>query len=232
MSRAARAPAARPSGSPASGSPAPGSSAPGSAAPGSAAPAAAATRMLATRVLATTLLAAAVIWWAAWPISGGSAGTQVTLVIAIAAGAMSMVQLALSTTVASRADGFSVSDRLAQQLANLIKMLPWAEIMSVSVLVLETLHKSRPWHTAVLAVALTGYLLAVHLAETDASVSVLRAQLPLLLAGVGLTALAVGATALPRLTSGPGTAFIRTAAVVLAVIVAGLAVPVWLGRRR
>ncbi len=71
-------------------------------------------------------------------------------------------------------------------------MLPWAEIMSVAVLVLETLHKSRPWHTAVLAVALTGYLLAVHLAETDAGVSVLRAQLPLLGAGLGLTALAVG----------------------------------------
>ena len=172
------------------------------------------------------------IWWAAWPTSGGGAGTQVTLVIAIAVGAMSTVQLALSATVASRGDGFSAADRLVQQLASLIKMLPWAELMSVSVLILETLHRSRPWHTAVLAVALTGYLLAVHLAETEAGVSVLRAQLPLLLAGVGLTALAVGAAALPGLTSGPGTSFIRTAGVVLAVIVAGLAVPVWLGRGR
>ena len=74
----------------------------------------------------------------------------------------------------------------------------------MAVLVLETLHKSRPWHTAVLAVALTGYLLAVHLAETQASVSILRAQLPLLGAGVGLTALAVGAAALPGLAAGPG----------------------------
>jgi len=183
-------------------------------------------------VLAATVLAAGVIWWAAWPLSGGSAGTQVTLVIAIATGAMSVAQLALGATVARRPERSSAADRLAHQLATLVAMVSWAEIMSVAVLVLETLHKSRPWHTAVLAVALTGYLLAVHLAETRTGVGVLRAQLPLLGAGVGLTALAVGAAALPGLPAGPGTTFIRTVAVVLAVIVAGLAIPVWLGRSR
>ncbi len=160
-------------------------------------------------LLATTLLAAAVVWWAAWPLSGGSAGTQVILVIAIAAGAMSIAQLALSATVVGRGTSSPRADWLAEHLASLIKVLPWAEIVSVAVLVLETLHKSRPWHTAVLAVALTGYLLAVHLAETEANVSILRAQLPLLGAGVGLTALAVGAAALPGLAPGPGTALIR-----------------------
>jgi hypothetical protein len=185
-----------------------------------------------SRVLATALLAAGVILWSAWPLSGGSAGTQVTLVIAIATGAMSIAQLAIIATVGRRADGFGAADRLAHLLVSLVKMLPWAEIVTVAVLVLETLHKSRPWHTAVLAVALTCYLLAVHLAETEASASVLRAQLPLLGAGVGLLALAVGAAALPGLAAGPGTTFIRTAAVVLAAIVAGLAIPVWLGRGR
>ncbi len=188
--------------------------------------------LLAAPILAAAVLAAGVIWWAAWPLSGGSAGTQVTLVIAIATGAMSVAQLALGATVAHRPERFSAADRLAHQLAILVAMLSWAEIMSVGVLVLETLHKSRPWHTAVLAVALTGYLLAVHLAETQTGVGVLRAQLPLLGAGVGLTALAVGAAALPGLPAGPGTTFIRTVAVVLAVIVAGLAIPVWLGRSR
>jgi hypothetical protein len=190
------------------------------------------TRRRATEFAATLLLAAGVIWWAAWPVSAGMAGTQVTLVIAIAASAMSVARLALSAIVTGRPDGFSAADRLTEQLTSLVKILPWAEIMSVAVLVLETLHRSRPWHTAVLAVALTGYLLAVHLAETEDSVSVLRAQLPLLGAGVGLTALAVGAAALPGLPAGPGTALIRTTAVVLAAIVAGLALPVWLGRER
>jgi hypothetical protein len=189
------------------------------------------TRRRATALAATLLLAAGVIWWAAWPLSGGSAGTQVTLVIAIAGGAMSIARLALGVAVARRPDGLSAVDRLAGQLASLIQMLPWAEIMSVAVLVLETLHKSRPWHTGILAIALTGYLLAVHLAETEASPSALRAQLPLLGAGVGLTALAVGAASLPGLAAGPGTTIIRTAAVVLAAIVAGLAIPVWLGRQ-
>lgn len=190
------------------------------------------TRRRATELAATLLLAAGVIWWAAWPVSAGMAGTQVTLVIAIAASAMNVARLALSAIVTRPPDGFSAADRLTEQLASLVKMLPWAEIMSVAVLVLETLHRSRPWHTAVLAVALTGYLLAVHLTETEDSVSVLRAQLPLLGAGVGLTALAVGAAALPGLPAGPGTALIRTTAIVLAAIVAGLALPVWLGRRR
>jgi low affinity Fe/Cu permease len=189
-------------------------------------------RAFASRVLAAALVAAGVILWAAWPLSGGSAGTQVTLVIAIAAGAMSIAQLAIIAIVGQRPDGFAMADRLAQQLVSLVKILPWAEIVTVAVLVLETLHKSRPWHTAVLAVALTCYLLAVHLAETEASARVLRAQLPLLAAGAGLTALAVGAAALPGLAAGPGTALIRTAAVVLAAVVAGLAIPVWIGRGR
>ena len=111
-------------------------------------------------------------------------------------------------------------------------MLPWAELMTVAALVLEVLHRSRPWHTAVLAVALTGYLLAVHLAETDARASTLRAQLPLLSAGLGLTALSIGAAALPGLAVGPVATLIRIGAVVLAAVAAGLAVPVWLGRRR
>jgi hypothetical protein len=177
-------------------------------------------------------LAAAAIWWAAFPVSGGSGGTRVTLVVAIVTGAMSVAQLALAGTVTRRPDTFAAADRIAQQLGSLITMLPWAEIMTVAALVLEVLHRSRPWHTAVLAVALTGYLLAVHLAETDAHGSTLRAQLPLLSSGLGLTALSVGAVALPGLPVGPIASLIRIAAVVLAAVAAGLAVPVWLRRGR
>lgn len=104
--------------------------------------------------------------------------------------------------------------------------------MTVAALTLEALHPARPWHTAVLAIALTGYLFAVHLAESGADASVLRTQLPLLAAGVGLSALAVGAAALPPLPSGPAEALIRVAAIVVAVVIAGLVVPAWLGRSR
>jgi hypothetical protein len=45
-------------------------------------------------------------------------------------------------------------------------------------------------------VALIGFLLALHLAEADADPAVLRPQLPLLAAGLGLAVLSVGAAAL------------------------------------
>jgi hypothetical protein len=181
---------------------------------------------------AVAALAAAAICWAAFPVSGGGAGTRITLLIAIAAGAMGVAQLALAATVRREPDSFAVADRIAQLLTSLIGMLPWAELMTVAALALEALHKSRPWHTAVLAVALTAYLLAVHLTETDASARSLRALAPLLCAGLGLTALSVGSAALPGLPAGPVATLMRIGAVVLAAVAAGLAVPVWLGRGR
>jgi len=165
-------------------------------------------------------------------VSGGAGGTRLALVAAIGTGTMSIAQLALAATVAREPDRFTWADRLVQQLVTVVTALPWAELMTVAVLALEAMHKSRPWHTAVLAVALTGYLLAVHLAEADARVSALSVQLPLISAGVGLTALAVGATALPDLPAGPAATALRIGAVVLAVVAAALAIPAWLGRGR
>jgi hypothetical protein len=189
-------------------------------------------RLFGLRLAAATALAAGVICWAAFPVSGGGGGTKLALVLAIATGAMSLAQLALAATVARRPDSFAAADRLAHQLANLVRMLPWAELMTIAALVLEAVHKSRPWHTAVLGVALTGYLLAIHLAETESRASVLRAQLPLIGAGVGLTALAIGVATLPGLPVGPVATSTRIVAVVVAIVAAGLAVPVWLDRGR
>jgi hypothetical protein len=179
---------------------------------------------------AAATLAAAVVWWAVVPVSGGGYGTKLTLVIAITTAAMSVAQLAVAATVTRHPDGLTAADRIAEKVSGLVMMLPWAELMTVAALVLEALHRSRPWHTAVLAVALTGYLLAVHLAETDARASTLRALLPLLSAGLGLVALSIGSAALPGLPAGPVVTLIRIGAVVLAAVAAGLAVPVWLGR--
>jgi hypothetical protein len=178
------------------------------------------------------VVAAAVIWWTAAPVSSGHAWTQIVLAIAITTGAMSMVQLALTTEVIRQPSSFSASDRAVYRLIGLIDMLPWAELMTVAVLVLEAQHRSRPWHTAVLAVALTGYLLAVHLTETETGTHAVRAQLPLLSAGVALTALSVGVAVLPGLPAGPGATGFRIGAAIVAVVAAGLVLPLWLGRKR
>ena len=75
-----------------------------------------------------------------------------------------------------------------------LRQVPWAEGAVLAALVLEVLHPARPWHTAVLGVALLGYLLGTHLAEADpvrgTAGRVLRAQLPVLAAGLGLLVLA------------------------------------------
>lgn len=190
------------------------------------------TRLPFPGIAVTALLAGGTIWWSAAPLAGGHAGTRLSLIVAIVSGVMSIAQLAVTAAVARDTDAFSLSDQVAQRIAGLIRTLPWAELMTVATLVLEALHSSRPWHTAVLAVALTGYLLAAHLTESGAAARVLRPQLPLLAAGFGLTALAVGTAALPRLSASPAGALIRVVVVVLAVIVAGLVVPAWLGRSR
>jgi len=183
-------------------------------------------------IAGAAVLAAGTIWWSADPLAGGSAGTRLSLTVAILSGVMSIAQLVIAAAVARDTDAYSAAEQVALRIADLIRTLPWAELMTVAALTLEALHASRPWHTAVLAVALTGYLFAVHLAETGAGASVLRTQLPLLAAGAGLTALAVGATALPPLPAGPAAALLRVAAIVIAVVVAGLVLPAWLGRSR
>ena len=58
--------------------------------------------------------------------------------------------------------------RIGSGLAALVRAAPWAEATVVAVLVLEAVHPSRPWHTALLGAALLAYLLAVHLAESRA----------------------------------------------------------------
>ncbi|MBO0823010.1 MAG: hypothetical protein J2P27_04005 [Actinobacteria bacterium] len=113
-----------------------------------------------------------------------------------------------------------------------ILALPWPEALTVLVLALEVQHPPRPWHTGLLGVALLGYLFAVHLVETRAPGRVLRPQLGLLAAGVGLLALAVGAASVPALPSGPASAVVKVVAIVAAVVAGFFVIPVWLNGQR
>ena len=112
----------------------------------------------------------------------------------------------------------------------MLRGLPWAEGMIIAVLVLEALHGSRPWHTGRAgprAAGLPGRGAPGPGPEPSAA---LAGQLPVIAAGVGLLALAVGAAALPRLHAGPASELLRILAVLAAVAAAGLALPT--GSRR
>jgi hypothetical protein len=87
--------------------------------------------------------------------------------------------------------------RLWRRAEAIGRITPWSEGMILAVLALEALHRSRPWHTAVLGLNLLAWLLATHLAETAGRPAALRPHLPLIAAGLGLTALSIGATAPP-----------------------------------
>jgi hypothetical protein len=172
---------------------------------------------------AAGLLAAVCVAWSAVPLTAGGAGTAL-LAAAIACAVLSAARLALGASPAEPVAFLSPVVRAGRSLADLARVLPWAEGMVVAVLVLEALHRSPPWHTGLLGAALLAYLFATHLAETRARPSVLRPQAPLIAAGLGLLALAVGAAMLPTGT-GSTAGLIAVLAALAAIVVGGLALP-------
>ena len=173
---------------------------------------------------AAGLLAAACVAWSALPLRHGALA-GLLLAVAIACALISLARLALGPTSGERAAYLNPAQRSARSVADLARQWPWAEGMVVAVLVLEALHGSRPWHTGLLGAALLAYLFASHLAESRARPAVLRPQAPLIAAGLGLLALAVGAAALPSGTGSAAEVLVLLAAVA-AIAVAGLVIPV------
>ncbi len=182
-----------------------------------------------TRTIAgVALLVAAEVTWAALPLGGSAAFPSLVLACAVLAAMMSVARLA-DTAAAdgeqSRPGGYDWPWSSAWLwLTALPGRLPWAEVLAVAVLVLEALHPARPWHTVVLIFLLFWFLLAYHLAESDAGRVVLGPQLPLLLAGGGLAVLCAAAAALPG--TGAGAGWLAVLSGVAAVVAAGLALPV------
>lgn len=183
------------------------------------------TIMQARRAGAAGLLAAACVAWSALPLAGAKGFAAVVLPVAAAFAVLGTVRLALGVAPAEPGSLLRPGERLGRTVADLVRIAPWAEGTVIAVLVLEALHRSRPCHTGLLGAALLAYLLAVHLAESRARLAVLRPQVPVLAAGLGLLVLAVGAAALPAET-GSDASLIVVLAALAAVAVGGLVVPV------
>jgi hypothetical protein len=173
---------------------------------------------------AAGLLAAACLAWSAAPLAGARGPAVAILAAAAACAALSVIRLALGVAPAGPGSLLRPGERLGAAVADLIRIAPSAEGTVVGVLVLEALHRSRPWHTALLGAALLAYLLAVHLAESRARLALLRPQAPLIAAGLGLLALAAGAAALPAET-GSTASLMAVLAALAAAVVGGLVLP-------
>ena len=171
---------------------------------------------------ASGLLAAACVVWAAVPLSGAGPLGPVVLAAAVACAAASVARLALGPDPGIAVVYLNPVLRAWRLVTRAVRRWLWAEGLVIAALVLEALHRSRPWHTGLLGAALLAYLLAVHLAESRARLAVLRPQVPLLAAGLGLLLVAVGAAMLPAVT-GSAADLMAILAAVAAVVVGGLA---------
>lgn len=180
---------------------------------------------LARQSAAAGLLAAACVAWSALPLPVASGRGTVVLEVAAACAVLGTIRLAIGIEQQrDLAVYHSLPVRVGLWLLAAVRAIPWPEGLVVAVIVLEARHPSRPYHTALLAIALLAYLFATHLAESGARPAVLRPQLPLIAAGLGLLVIATGASMLPA-PAGPASGWLRVLAIVAALLAGCLALP-------
>ena len=179
---------------------------------------------VAIRAAAFLLGAGCVVWATVPQVHSGVADWALFLAaIGVTAGAL---RLALTAVPAPEDPHMlPVGLRVLLSFLETLRRVPWEEGALIAILWLEVLHPSRPWHTAVLGAALIAYLLATHLAESDASLGALRPQARVLAVGAGLLALGAGAGMLPASGPGAGSALLRLVAAAALIAAAGLALP-------
>lgn len=180
----------------------------------------------ARQTAAAGLLAAACVAWSALPIqrAAGFFAAPV-LVAAVGCAVLGTARLAVGAEHSHPAGYRGGPERAGLALLAALRAIPWADGMVIAVLVLEAMHTSGAYHTGLLAVALLSFLFATHLAESGARPGMLRPQLPLLAAGLGLLVIATGAGLLPA-PAGPASGWLRVLAVIAALLAGCLALPV------
>jgi hypothetical protein len=181
-------------------------------------------RAIAVRA-AACLLGAGCAAWAAEPlVPKGLADFTLFLAICfVTAGALRLVLA--GAPVPEDSFLLALPERIILAFLEALRAAPWEEGALVAIVWLEVQHPARPGHTAVLGAALIAYLLAVHLAESDAPPGVLRPQLRVLAVGAGLLALGAAAGMLPASGPGAGSALLRLVAAGALIAAAALVLP-------
>lgn len=186
---------------------------------------------VARRYLAVGLLAIGTALWAGLPLNQagrlGNPGFFLALGCAVF-GALRLVGEAALPNLPSRSEQLYLPATSKAWLGGISALvaIPWPQLLIVLAIGLEALHPRRPWHTAVLGIVLIGYLITLHLAESNSRLAAFRPQLPLIIAGLCLTAISVGAAALPGGAGGSGSGWLAVLAAIAAVIAAALALPI------
>jgi hypothetical protein len=182
------------------------------------------TRAAAIRAATILLGAGCVVWATVPPVHKGLANLALILAICgVAGGALRLILAGVP--VPEDAFLLPAPTQVWLRFLGILRQVPWEEGAVIGLVWLEVLHPSRPWHTAILGAALVAYLLATHLAESNAGPGTLRPQVRVLAVGAGLLALGAGAGMLPATGPGAGAALLRLVATVALIAAAALVLP-------
>ncbi len=177
--------------------------------------------------LAVALLGAATTVWSSVPLGGTGWPGGPLVVIAALCVVAGVVRLTQKDRVREERGLFAGGlASLADWADRLLQSLPWETGAAISILVLETLHRSRPWHTGLLAVLVVCYLLAVNRAESAVPSAVVRGQARMLATSAGLLVLVTGVAMVPSARTGALSGWLDILAALAAMAAGGLALPV------
>lgn len=173
------------------------------------------------------LLGTACVAWSAIPLRGTGAPGVLALLVAATCVYAGVARLLCKGTGAGEPTFVpSTWARLSGQVNFVLARTGWESGAVVATVVLEALHRSRPWHTGLLAVAVLGYLLAVHRAESSSPSRILRRQSRALAVSVALVAVTTGVAMAPSAGTGTLSAWLEIVAALAAVAAGGLALPI------
>jgi hypothetical protein len=176
-------------------------------------------------IIAVALLGATCVIWAAVPLGGTGAPGVLLLVIAAVCVCAGLLRIVRKDTDEHERYVFpGVLGGLASSANDVLLRTGWETGAAVSVVVLEALHPSRPWHTGLLAIAVACYLLAVHQAESVLPATVFRGQARVLVASVGLVVVATAVASIPASAAQSG--WLEILAALAAMTAGGLALPI------
>jgi hypothetical protein len=175
-------------------------------------------------ILAVALLGATCTLWAAVPLHGTGAPGVLLLLVAAICVAAGLLRLARKDTGQQERYVFpGALMALANSANDVLLRAGWETGAAVAVIVLEAIHPSRPWHSGLLAVLVTCYLLAVHQAETAIPAVVFKGQTRVLLTSLALVVVATAVAMVPASAAQSG--WLEILAALAAMTAGALALP-------
>ncbi len=175
-------------------------------------------------IVTVALLGAFCVVWAAVPLKGTGAPGVVLLLVSATCVAAGLVRLVRKDTGQRERYVFpGLLMRLALSANDLLLRVGWETAAAVSVVVLEAVHHSRPWHTGLLAIGVVAYLLAVHRAESAVPAAVFHGQTRVILTSLALVVVATAVAMIP--SSAAQSGWLEILAALAAMTAGALALP-------